>query len=184
MPRSRKAVARASKLRDRVSERVPSDPLVSAGSSVGGRSRPALLIDTNVLLDVVLARKPWTRDARLLLDAIAMGHADGHVAGHAITTLYYVVEREKGRVAAVTAVSDLLQLLSVVALELTDFQRALALDLEDYEDAVQAAACLKIGADFLITRNEDDFRRAPVSPRTAGDVLALLRGAPRDEASL
>ena len=76
--------------------------------------------------------------------------------------------------AAITAVGDLLQLVDVVALGRADFQRALSLGLADYEDAVQAAAYLRIGADALVTRNPRDFKRAPVVTRSAGEILALL----------
>ena len=90
-------------------------------------ARPAprlkLLMDTNVLLDVVLERKPWVEDATALLDAVAKHRAEGCVAGHVITTVYYVVEHERNRAVAATAVSDLLQLLTVVPLGNADFQR-------------------------------------------------------------
>ena len=135
---------------------------------------PKLLLDTNVVLDVILARAPWDSDAVLLFDAISRGRATGFVAGHAVTTVHYIVERARGRTAATTAVSDLLQLLDVVALDRADFQRALSLALTDYEDAVQAAACLRIGADALITRNPRDFKGAPIVTRSAGEILALL----------
>jgi predicted nucleic acid-binding protein len=134
----------------------------------------SVLLDTNIILDVILDRAPWADDATTLLDLIARHSTRGYVAGHAVTTAYYVVEREKGRAAAVTAVSDLLEILEVVPLEGTDFQRALALGLKDYEDAVQAAACLKIGARFLVTRNDRDFKGAPVASRSAAEVLALF----------
>ena len=143
-------------------------------------TRPKLLLDTNVILDVILARAPWDADAVLLLDAISRGQATGFVAGHAVTTVHYIVERARGRSAAMTAVSDLLQLVDVVPLERGEFQRALSLGLGDYEDGVQVAACLKIGADMLVTRNARDFKGAPVVTRSAGEVLALLAAsAPR-----
>jgi hypothetical protein len=74
-------------------------------------------------------------------------------------------------------VGDLLQLTGVVPLDAADVQRALAMGLRDYEDAVQAAACLRIGADFLVTRNARDFKGAPVESRSAGEVLAVLAGS-------
>lgn len=135
-----------------------------------------LLIDTNVLLDVVLERKPWVEDATALLDALAKGRAQGYVAAHAVTTVYYVVERERNRTLAATAVTDLLQLLTVVPLGNADFQRALGLGLRDFEDASQAAACLQVGADCLVTRNPKDYKSAPVPLRSAGEALALLSG--------
>lgn len=138
------------------------------------RSPPGLLVDTNVILDVVLRRVPWATEATLVLDAVSRGVARGFVAGHAVTTVHYVVEKAAGRVVAATAVSDLLQLLDVVPLESSDFQRALALGLKDYEDAVQVAACLEVGADYLVTRNGKDYKGAPVTTHTPGEVLAIL----------
>lgn len=136
--------------------------------------RPKLLIDTSVLLDVVLERTPWVEDATALLDAVAKHRAEGCVAGHVITTVYYVVEHERNRALAATAISDLLQLLTVVPLGNADVQRALGLGLRDFEDSTQAAACLQVGADYLVTRNEKDYKGAPVALRSAGEIVALL----------
>ncbi|HET6579692.1 MAG TPA: PIN domain-containing protein [Gemmatimonadales bacterium] len=133
-----------------------------------------LLVDTNVVLDVVLNRQPWAGDAAALLDAVARGRAQGFIAGHAVTTVYYIVDRQHDHATAATAVSDLLQLLSVVPLGTADFQRALGLALRDFEDGVQAAACLQVSADYLVTRNPKDFQGAPVTTRAPGEVLALL----------
>ena len=156
-------------------------PDARGGSPKGQREaagiRPrALLLDTNVVLDVILARAPWDGEAVLLLEAIARGNVAGSVAAHAVTTIYYIVERAKGRTLATTAVSDLLQVVDVVPLDAADFQRALSLGLSDYEDAVQVAACLRAGADLLVTRNPRDFKGAPVTTRSAGEVMALLAG--------
>ena len=137
-------------------------------------SLPRLLIDTNVVLDVLLDRAPWVEDATALLDAIAKGQAEGHLAAHSVTTVYYIVERERNRAVAATAVSDLLQLLNVVPLAGAAFERALGLGLRDYEDGVQTAAALQIGADCLVTRNAKDFKGVPVTVRSPGEVLALL----------
>lgn len=136
--------------------------------------RPTALLDTNVLLDVVLAREPWVDIATALLDAAARGIVRAYVAGHALTTIHYIVEREHGRNAAVTAVSDLLEIVEVVELGSDDFRRALALALPDFEDAVQVAACLRAGAQFLVTRNARDFKGAPVPVQSPAELLALL----------
>jgi predicted nucleic acid-binding protein len=164
-----------------VRERPPSEPAPAGGATGSKREsptdRPILLVDTNVVLDVLLARAPWDAEAALLLDAIARGRAVGYVAGHTLTTIHYIVERAKNRTAAVTVVADLLLLVDVVPLDAADFQRALALGLRDYEDAAQVAACLRVGADFLVTRNPRDFKGAPVATRSAGEVLALLTGS-------
>ena len=136
-----------------------------------------LLIDTNVVLDVVLGREPWAREAALLFNEIVAGKARGFLAAHALTTVHYIVASERDRSAASTAVADVLSVFAVVPLEAAEFQRALALRLGDFEDAVQVAACLKVGARFIVTRNARDFRGAPVETRTPGEVVALLAAA-------
>ena len=124
-----------------------------------------VLVETNIVLDAVLARAPHDRDAVLLLDAIDRHRLDGYVAGHCVTTVHHVVQRETNRTTAVTAVQDVLAILRVVPLGDVEFQRALAMGLRDFEDAVQAAACLTIGADFIVTRNERDFKGASVTTK-------------------
>ncbi len=136
--------------------------------------RFAVLIDTNVMLDVIFSREPWGAEAAQLLDAVAAGRVEGHVASHTITTLYYLVERGRGRGSARTAVADVLSFLNVVPLGADDFLRALSFDLRDYEDASQVAAALRVGAAYVVTRNPKDFKGAAVPPRSAGEVLALL----------
>ena len=167
--------------RKSVRERPPSERGPTGGGAgskrEGPADRPILLVDTNVVLDVLRARAPWDAEGALLLDAIARGRAVGCVAADTVTTIHYIVERAKNRTAAVTAVGDLLLLVDVVPLDAADFQRALALGLRDYEDAVQGAAYLRVGADFLVTRNARDFRGVPVATRSAGEVLALLTGS-------
>lgn len=143
----------------------------------GPRSSSAFLVDTNVVLDVVLAREPWAAEAALLLDACARGRARGFLAGHSITTVYYIVQRDGTRALATTAVSDLLEMLTVVPMDASDFQRALALGLADYEDAVQVAACLKVGAQYIVTRNQRDYKGAPVRTYAPGQALAILEAS-------
>lgn len=135
-----------------------------------------LLLDINVLLDVVLAREPWAEAAAHLLSAVEAGRASGVVAGHTLTTIHYIVGQKEGRAKATQAVSDLLRILDVVPIERTDFHQAMVLDMNDFEDAVQAAAAIKVDAGYIVTRNERDFRSSPVPAMQPSAVLALLQG--------
>ena len=141
-------------------------------------SAPTLLIDTNVVLDLLLAREPWANDAARLFDACAQGAARAYLAAHAVTTIHYLVERAVNRTVANTAISDLLELVTVVPASSDDFRRALTLGIRDFEDSVHVTAFLRCGAQFLVTRNARDFKAAQIETRTAGETLALLT-APR-----
>jgi len=133
-----------------------------------------LLLDINVLLDVVLERDPWARPAAQLLAALETNQAQGFVAGHTLPTVYCVVAKNQDRDTAITAMHDLLRLLEVVPVEKQDFYRALSLPLTDFEDAVQAAAAFRIDAEYLVTRNEPDFKGTAIATATPTTILSLF----------
>ena len=133
-----------------------------------------LLLDINVLLDVLPQRDPWAGPTASLLTRIDRGEATGFVAAHTLTTIYYVVSRARDRQSAATAVTDLLRFLEVVPIEKVDFSQALVLPMDDFEDAVQAAAALKIGVDYIVTRDKKGFGGLTVPSVNSGEVLSLL----------
>lgn len=133
-----------------------------------------VLLDINVLLDVVLARTPWDLPAAKLLAAIERGLVEGFVAGHTLPTLHYVVAKSRDRETATAAVADLLGLVEIVPIGKEDIHRALLLPCDDFEDAVQIAAALKIGTDHIITRNEPDFQAGPITPIRPETILSRL----------
>jgi predicted nucleic acid-binding protein len=133
-----------------------------------------LLLDINVLLDVLLDREPWSEAASALLSMIESEAAEAFVAPHTLPTIHYIVARARDRKVAVAAVTDLLRIVEVATLTKTDFQEALAVGIPDFEDAVQTTAALRIGADYLVTRNDKDFRESPVPIADPATILALL----------
>ena len=133
-----------------------------------------ILLDINVVLDVLLERTEWVKEAAHLLAAAVRNQVTAYVAGHTITTAHYVIGRARDKKVAATALSDLLRILEVVPVEKADFTQALVLGFSDFEDAVQTACAMKIGADYLVTRNEKDFKDSPVPILPPGAVLALL----------
>jgi predicted nucleic acid-binding protein len=134
-----------------------------------------LLLDINVLLDVLLDREPWSETASQLLSAVESTETQGFVTPHTLATIYYVMAQSRDRSVAAAAVTDLLRILDVAPLTKADYQEALALPITDFEDAVQAAAASKLGVDYLVTRNEKDFRGAAVPVSDPATVLALLQ---------
>ena len=120
------------------------------------------LIDTDVLLDVALAREPHLQHSAAVLRWAEAG-GDAAVAWHTLTNCAYLLE-SGGRPFLVR----LLQLVDVASVGPADARRALALAMSDVDDAFQAAAALAWQADVIVTRNLKDYRGSPVralSPR-------------------
>ncbi len=145
-----------------------------------------LFLDTNVVLDVLADRKPYADDAAFVLSVIEEGEAEGFIAAHTATTLFYLLERDLGLRKAKSALADLLKLVEVVPVDHDRLLHAMAMNWKDFEDAVQAACAAKAEADYLVTRNPSDFSKSDLDVITPAELAAALSKpdeptAPRDE---
>jgi predicted nucleic acid-binding protein len=119
-----------------------------------------LLIDINVLLDVALGRPDAPASSRLL--ALCGRQHEGWLAWHSVATLAYLIERQLSTMSGRDFIRSMLVWADVAKTGRPDALAALDLPLRDFEDALQVAAAMACGAQFIITRNERDFKSSPV----------------------
>lgn len=136
-----------------------------------------VLLDVNVILDVLGRRQPHYAPAARVWSAIEAGEATGLIAAHTATTLYYLVQRHTNARRATAAVRDLMRVFSIAAVDGPVLSEALGLNWRDFEDAVQMAAAARAGAEYLITRNPDDFEGGTVPVLQPDEFTVLLRGS-------
>ncbi len=133
-----------------------------------------LLLDLNVILDVLLDRKPHATAASALWSRIEGGGATGYLAAHGITTIHYLAARARGRRFARQIVEDLLTVFRIVAVDEESLRRALSLSLPDFEDAVCCACAAAADCEAIVTRDPRGFRGSPtpaIDPATALEWL-------------
>ncbi len=121
-----------------------------------------VLYDTNVLLDVILLRAPHVAASAAAVDLAGAGIVEGFVAGHAVTTIAYLIQRERGQAIAKIALVQLLSRIHVAPTTDSAIRLALAMDLNDFEDAVTVASAQEAGCELIVTRNLQHFRSAPL----------------------
>jgi predicted nucleic acid-binding protein len=133
-----------------------------------------LLLDTNIVLDVLLDRKLHAEASAAAWAAVETGIAEGLLAGHAATTIHYLVRKELGATKAGRIVVAILQVFRVAPVNDAVIHEALRLSCPDFEDAVTAAAARLAGCDYIVTRDPKGFRGSPVRFLTPEAVIPLL----------
>jgi predicted nucleic acid-binding protein len=133
-----------------------------------------VLIDLNIILDVLLRREPFYEMSASVLASAETSRITGWVAAHSLTTLFYLLSKHGSVDQARVALTELLNLLSVAPVDRAVIEQALNLPYQDFEDAVQMMAAVRIGADYLITRNPRDYRHGPLPTLAPAELLALL----------
>lgn len=132
------------------------------------------LFDTNVLLDSALVRQPFSTMAAAAMNTVEQGQVEGLVSGHAVTTIWYVIERQLDAAQARRAVGHLLARFGVAAVTGEVLRMALAMPMPDFEDAVTAIAANEAGADLIVTRDAGGFAGSPVPAVLPEAFLARL----------
>lgn len=116
-----------------------------------------ILIDTNVIIDFLLSREPFQQDAARILAACAKGEQAGYIAFHSVPNIWYILRKipEAKRRAWLLDICSFLQVVGashanvVKAIEMAEFT--------DFEDCLQDRSAEQVGADYIVTRNVQDF---------------------------
>ena len=120
-----------------------------------------LLIDTNVVLDVLLRREPFSKTAAEVLNLTQRDDVREYVSASAITDIYYIANKQmKDRDAVRNLLKRLLMVVSVAAVSEREIQNALNLAWGDFEDSVQYSVALLNEMDGIVTRNPSDYQEA------------------------
>ncbi|MEI6422426.1 MAG: PIN domain-containing protein [Lentisphaerota bacterium] len=133
-----------------------------------------IFLDTDILIDVALDRMPFSTDASLLLDKLEMKQADGFIAWHSLSNLYYICSSSIHDKKLKEYIKDLLFFLSVSETSTKDAIYALGLNVGDFEDAMQISAAISCKADVIVTRNIRDFRHSPVPACLPREIISII----------
>lgn len=133
-----------------------------------------IFLDTDILIDVALDRHPFAASAGDLLDALEKRPGSAYIAWHSLSNFYYMVKPAKGGSSTKDFIRELLRFVQIAPTNTKDVLYALRLPLSDFEDALQCAAAIASGADFIASRNLKDYRHSPVPVRSPDAVLKTL----------
>jgi len=119
-----------------------------------------VLFDTNVVLDLLLDREPFSADAARCISMVESGEIEGWLCASTVTTLHYLIRKSAGARNAVDSISLLLSLFEIAPVNKTVLESALRLSFKDFEDAVLNEAARYSNVDVIVTRNTADFKNA------------------------
>ena len=141
-----------------------------------------VLFDTNVVLDVLLAREPFASVAAQLLSLADKGRIQGVLCATTVTTIHYLATKAVGRRQAQKHIRELLAIFEVAPVDRFVLGQALDTRLPDYEDAVLHEAARAAGAVGIVTRNAKDFSGATVPVLSPEELLcAALAEQPQPD---
>jgi predicted nucleic acid-binding protein len=130
-----------------------------------------VLLDTNIVLDKLAARKPFDGNADSIFAKIARNEMSGFITAAGVTDIYYILRKKLPDCDCRIALRHLFGLLQVLSVSQDDCESAVESPLEDFEDALILTCAEKANMDFVITRDETFLKeKGTISP---SDFLAV-----------
>ncbi|MEY4330678.1 MAG: hypothetical protein RL609_1426 [Bacteroidota bacterium] len=135
-------------------------------------------VDTNIILDLLLDRKPHSKSASLLFDLAVKGKVKLYMSVITVHNLYYILQKLKSHHEAMRILKKIQTFMTILDTSASDVHEALQSNPKDFEDALQMQTSqryAKINA--IITRNTKDFKGSPLPIWSADQAIKWIGGS-------
>ena len=133
-----------------------------------------VLVDTNVVLDVLLDRRPFAEAAASVFALVEESRIEGFLCATTVTTVDYLLGQALAPHEARAALQRLLDLFEIAPVNRPVLEQALRSDVSDFEDAVIEQSARVISADAIVTRNQTDFGKSSVTIYDPPELLSVI----------
>ena len=135
-----------------------------------------VLIDTNILIDYISERKPFSESARSILLLCMNNKLDGGIAAHSVMNTFYILRKDFTITERREFLLDICTFLTVVGIDKSKIVSALEdTDFSDVEDCLQVECAKEFNAEYIITRNIKDFTGSDIPAISPDDFLKIIQ---------
>ncbi|RZL44074.1 MAG: PIN domain-containing protein, partial [Pedobacter sp.] len=130
---------------------------------------------SDVILDSLLNRQPFSSDSSKVLTLCESKNFQGFVTGIIIANIYYLLKKEHSSQRILEAIKQLLTFLDVLVIDKNTILQSIESEFGDFEDALQNYSAESYGSiNAIITRNIKDYKKSSLSILTPEMFLKTL----------
>jgi predicted nucleic acid-binding protein len=136
-----------------------------------------IFMDTNVVIDFLADRQPFSQQAARLFDLTIDGKVTIYISAVSYNNIYYILRQSLTNNATIKLLEALVEMTEITDVTKGIIQQSLKTDFKDYEDAIQYYCALSIPKiDFIVTRDTKDFKKSTLSVLTPAEAIVALDG--------
>ena len=134
-----------------------------------------VFIDTDVIVDFLTDRKPFSLESAKIFSLIDQKKIKGCVSSLSFSNLYYVLRKFGTHKKVISSLQDLSELVDILKVDSDIVKSALASDFKDFEDSIQYFAAQEHkNVDCIITRNIKDYKDSSLPVMTPETFLVTF----------
>ena len=117
-----------------------------------------VFLDANIVIDVLLERSEWMDSALQILSLADNGAVEVYCSALSLGTASYFMEREKiDHDLMIKKLNIFCGYCIPSRVDAAVVRQALDSSFVDFEDALQYYSAMTVNADYIVTRNKEDF---------------------------
>jgi predicted nucleic acid-binding protein len=132
-------------------------------------------IDTDVILDFMIAREPFAMDAARIFSLSEKREISICTTGLVFSNAYYILRKLGPHKKVIAKLNQLARLVDIIGLSKTAVMHALESEFNDFEDALLHYAAMSEKVGIIITRNTKDFKYSELAVMTPDQFLKSRR---------
>lgn len=129
-------------------------------------------MDTDIVLDLFVQRKPFFDAAALLFSLADSGKIMLFITPVLLSNLNYILSKSFGRIKTGKLIRTLRLAVSIASIDQLIVDRTLSSEFKDLEDGLQYFAAVQAGCGVLLTRNIKDYQNNLIAVMTAEEWLS------------
>ncbi len=131
-----------------------------------------ILLDTDVILDFFLERKPFFQDSVKILSLAENKKIKVYVTSLSFSNCYYILKQIGSRETVIGNLRKLARISEIMSVNSQSVELALYSEFRDFEDALQYfSAYQKDKINVIITRNIKDYKKSELPVMTPENYL-------------
>jgi len=136
----------------------------------------AVFVDTNVILDLLADRPPFSKYAIELFSLAEQSKVNLYTSSHSIATAHYLLKKYRTEKDLRSMLYTLMDFIEAIAIDIPILKKSLLSQHKDFEDALQIYAALSNPQiNFIVTRNLKDFKTAELPVYAPDEAVMLLK---------
>jgi predicted nucleic acid-binding protein len=134
--------------------------------------KPSIFIDTDVVLDFLLNREPFSTFASIIFTLSEQGKINAYISPLTINNCYYILRKLASHKKVINNLQKLLIITNITSISKQDVVLALNSNFNDLEDALQHFSAISHSKiDVILTRNIKDYKNSEVPVMTPETYL-------------
>ncbi len=134
-----------------------------------------IFLDTNVLIDFLADRKPFSLDAAKIFNYSFKKKVTIYVAAVSYNNIYYILRQSCKHSETIKILNELQEWTETIEVSKDVIRKALKSEFKDFEDAIQYNCAKTINKiDCIVTRDTKDFKTSSTPTMTPKEALTMI----------